>query len=445
MAFRGIAPGLRAAANPRLAAWLLPAWLCLRGASFAATAPFGISSFSPNTLIAWTNAYPTGICCVQGAASPGGAWTAQVNAYTTNSRGQVALGTATNRAFCRLAATDITATNPNGFANLARMYGRITTIAGNGVGGVDGVNYWQSWYEGGYATNAALSRPHFAMADPAGNIFIVDKNSHSVLKVTLDGRIHTVAGTNGPGNGPDTATRATSVALNFPNGLWLGGDGAVYILDTGNSKIRWFDTNGTMTTLLTDSSTISGGRGLWVRDDRTLAYFVDGNDVKKWTPGAKIKSVNNDNFVDPGNFVVKPDGNLVVTDRGMNLVYLVNVTTGARNILAGNGGTSQVTDGVLGTASSLYGVRAVWPLPTGGWFLGCQEGSQVSYLDPAGFIHVWVNGYQGYHTGDGQWFYAPGYKVSEVRSVTLDALGNMLIVENDNGYVRRLEFLPVSP
>ena len=81
----------------------------------------------------------------------------------------------------------------------------------------------------------------------------MDKNSHSVLKVTPDGRIHTVAGTHVSGNGPDTPTTATNVALSFPNGLWLGADGMVYVLDTGNSKVRWLDTNGVLTTLFTDT------------------------------------------------------------------------------------------------------------------------------------------------------------------------------------------------
>ena len=70
-------------------------------------------------------------------------------------------------------------------------------------------------------------------------------------------------------------TPGTSVALSSPNGLWVGGDGVVYVLDTGNGKVRWLDTNGVMTTLFTDHSGITTGRGLWVKDDRTLAYFGD--------------------------------------------------------------------------------------------------------------------------------------------------------------------------
>src|SRR5207249_3970237 len=112
---------------------------------------------------------------------------------------------------------DVSTNTPAGYSNLLAAYGQLRAIAGNGQGGVDGVNYWQPAFEGGYATNATLSRPHLAMADDAGHVFIVDKDSHSVLKVTSDNRIHTVAGTHVAGNGPDYLSNALAVQLNAPN------------------------------------------------------------------------------------------------------------------------------------------------------------------------------------------------------------------------------------
>jgi hypothetical protein len=276
----------------------------------------------------------------------------------------------------------------------------------------------------------------------------VDKNSHSVLAVTPDGRIHTVAGTHAAGNGPDTATTATSVALSFPNGLWVGGDGVVYVLDTGNNKIRWLNTNGILTTLCTDNNNISTGRGLWVKDDRTLAYFSDGQNVRMWTSAGGFKNLNKVTFNDLGNFIVDAAGDLILTDRGAGVVYVLP-TSGSRvgypTLLFGNGTTNGVVDGTLASANGLNQVRAVWPVPTGGYLLGTDQGSQVLYVDPANILHILVNGQPGYHSGDGQWLYTPGYKVSEVRSVSLDAQGSLFIVENDLGYVRRVDFLRLGP
>jgi hypothetical protein len=410
---------------------------------------FCISAFSRNGLVCWTNAFPTGVCTAESASTPEGPWVPLLCSFTTGSAGQAALALPPQNTFCRLLAVDVSAGNPGGFNNLTRSFGNLHTVAGSGNdGGVDGDNYWQTGFEGGFATNAALSRPHMALADRSGNLFIVDKDSHSVLKVTPDGRIHTVAGTHTRGNGPDGPTPGTSVALSSPNGLWLGGDGVVYVLDTGNGKVRWLDTNGVMTTLFTDHSGITTGRGLWVKDDRTLAYFGDGQNLNQWTPVGGIQTVNKSSFNDLANFIVEAAGDLIVTDRGANQVYLLPMSganAGYPARLFGNGGTNNVVDGTSASTNGLNQVRAVWPVPTGGYLLGTDQGCQVLYVDPAGILHILVNGQVGSHSGDGQWFYLPGYKVSEVRSVTMDAQGNIFIVESDFGYVRRIDFLRLTP
>jgi hypothetical protein len=66
-------------------------------------------------------------------------------------------------------------------------------------------------------------------------------------------------------------------------------------------------------------------------------------------------------------------------------------------------------------------------------------------MDAAGMLYVLVNGSRNAHSGDGQWFYSPGYKISEVRNVTADQGGNILITENDRGYIRRIRFLRLPP
>ena len=115
-------------------------------------------------------------------------WRVQQNYFTTTPTGQGALVPNSSNRFFRLVAVDVSTKTPLGYTNFVASYGLLHTVAGNGYGAVDGSNYWHANFEGGYATNAALSRPHFAIADAAGSVFIVDKDSHSVLKVTPDGR-----------------------------------------------------------------------------------------------------------------------------------------------------------------------------------------------------------------------------------------------------------------
>src|SRR5882672_7175606 len=381
-------------------------------------ASFSISSIHRDGSIVWTNALTNGVCTVESAARVTGVWSAGQNYFTTSSVGQGSVTLTSNNQFVRLLAVDISGT-PRGFTNLVNSYGVIETIAGNGFGGDDGTNYWRSSFEGGFATNAALSRPHFAMADAAGNVFIVDKDSHSVLKVTRDGRIHTVAGTHVGGDGGNGPAPGANTQLNFPNGLFVRADGTVYVLDTGNGKVRRLDTNGMMTTLFTVSGGITGGRGLWVSADESLTYFCSGTDLRKRVPG-NITTLNN-NFNDLGNIALAPDGNILATDRGDNKVFLVDATGGSqggRTRLFGNGTTNAVVSGTLASTDGLYEVRGVWPVPNGGYLLAMHAGSQVLYVDPAGIVYVFVAGQNGgAHSGDGSWFHAPGFKVTEVRSV----------------------------
>jgi hypothetical protein len=421
--------------------WSMVAWIIVVSVPpRLAGQAFQITGLTSDGALSWSNAFPTGVVTLQSTPQLGQPWQPVQNIFTTAPTGQGWIATNLS-AFHRLVALDISASSV-GFAGLVHAYGVIETIAGNGAGTIDITNYWRPEFEGGPATAAALSRPHFAQGDAAGNIYIVDKDSHSILKVTTGGRIYTVAGTHVGGFNGDGPASATSLQLNNPNGLWVRPDGVLYILDTDNGRVRRVGTNGVMTTLVAVSGAISVGRGLWVADDESLIYFCAGTSVKKWTAGTGVKTFSN-GYTDLGNIVVRPDGDLVVTDRGANLVYVLS-KKGVPTIIAGNGSTSGGGDGQPALQTGLNQVRGVWFLPNGGYLFATHAGSQVWYVDTQGIIHLFVDGLPNAHAGDGQWFYSKIPKVSECRSVAVDPSGNILIVENDGGYVRRIRFVPLS-
>ena len=413
----------------------------------ASSSDFGFSSNNNSGGIAWTNAFLSGVCTIEAAtalgAGSGTAWRPQQNYFTTNSTGQGTLPLSSTNHFFRLRAVDVSTNTPLGYTNLLQSYGLLHTIAGNGGGGLDYVNYWTPAFEGGYATNAALSRPHYAMADDAGNVLIVDKDSHSVLKVTQDGRIHTVAGTHCFGFNGDGPAPATTLMLAAPNGLWVRGDGTFYILDTLNYKVRRVDTNGIMTTLFTVSSALPIGRGLWVEDDETDAYFCSGKILNAWTSTNGVTTLNS-TFNDLGNILVTPKENIVATDRGAGLVYKVDThgrNIGKATVLYGDGHHNAVVEGESALTASLSGVRGIWKFPTDGYLLALHEGDHVLYVDPADRVHIFLPGQSGgTHAGDEDWFYSPGPKITQSRSVSMDKAGNIYIVENDLGFVRKIDF-----
>ena len=244
----------------------------------------------------------------------------------------------------------------------------------------------------------------------------------------------TAAGLNVAGDEGDVPAPAATRKLSNPNGLFVRADGTLYIVDLDNAKIRKVAPDGIMTTLFTVPGGIVTGRGLYVAADESEVYFASGTVVRRWTPAGGVHDFA-DGFVNLGMVVKDSRDRLLAADRGAGIVYAID-GSGTRMPIAGNGAQEASGDGGPALATNLWGARAVWPRTTGGFFVGTHEGCQIWYVDSAGMAHLFVDGSRASHGGDGQAYDAPGKKVSELRSLALDANENLIIVENDLGFVR---------
>jgi DNA-binding beta-propeller fold protein YncE len=107
--------------------------------------------------------------------------------------------------------------------------GIIITVAGTGARGNRG--------DGGPAKEAVFDAPKELALAPGGDILIVDTENHAIRCIyAATGIVDTIAGgRKGPGgdNGP-----ATAAGLGRPHGAAVGPDGAIYIGDTENHRIR---------------------------------------------------------------------------------------------------------------------------------------------------------------------------------------------------------------
>lgn len=323
------------------------------------------------------------------------------------------------------------------FAQLVQSLDRLETIAGNGA--TDNPPDWLPSMEGGPARSADLSRPHMATADWAGNVYIADKDAHAIRKVTPDGTITTIAGTNVAGfngDGPGVAQQ-----LSEPNGLYTFPNGVSYILDLGNSRIRRLSPDGQLTTVLEDPLGMEVGRGLWVSPDQETIFYSTGTEVRRWTKGQGLSTYAG-GFSQLANLDVDPsDGQLVVTDRSLHGVYKV-FADGSRTLIAGNESTFGGGSGFPATETALFEVRSVQFHPDGGMLLATHSGGQVWFVDDQQKIHLLIDGDDNdAHGGDGEPVTTLGKKVSEVRAVSLAANGDILVTEHDNGYIRRVKTL----
>ena len=90
--------------------------------------------------------------------------------------------------------------------------------------------------DGGPARQALLSGPKGISVGPEG-IYIADTESHTIRRIDLtSGVIETVAGDGSRHDGPDGDPLACGLAR--PHGVFVGADGAVYIGDSENHRVR---------------------------------------------------------------------------------------------------------------------------------------------------------------------------------------------------------------
>ena len=388
----------------------------------------------------------------------------------------VALSTALVIACSSLAKADEYVDVVNSFGGVTNVIGMHQNVTNNPDG--TGINFWNSaLHEGQPANTVPLSGPHIANADAFGNLYIADKFSHSILKITPDGLVHTFAGTHVAGFNGDGPAPANTLQINLPNGLFVFPSGVVYLLDPGNRRIRRVGLNGMMTTIVTNPVTEPGqtvgtgydwypsGRGLWVSpDEQTIFYtnefapvspsiLADGATVKKWTAAGGIEVLCSKamGFRNPGNLAVNPvDGKLYVTDRAEEDTSLLAQGlfridgTEARTRITGNGTQPTAGEGQLAINSFIQQPRGIAFLPNGAYFLCAHKGGDVWYVDTAGILHRYLHGRgtrdyynltNGLHpplTGlapNGQEWY------SQARAITIAPNGNLVCVSNDSGYV----------
>ncbi|MCX6615989.1 MAG: serine/threonine protein kinase, partial [Acidobacteria bacterium] len=135
---------------------------------------------------------------------------------------------------------------------LAQTPGAIVTVAGTGQEGYGG--------DGRPATAAQLRSPCCVAVDAAGNLFISDTGNHRIRKIRPDGTITTVAGSDKSGYGGDGGP-ATAALLAYPGCAALDVAGNLFISDASNHRIRKVSPDGNISTVAGSDKSGYGGDG----------------------------------------------------------------------------------------------------------------------------------------------------------------------------------------
>jgi len=117
----------------------------------------------------------------------------------------------------------------------------------------------------GPALEARISGPITGMyVDRDGNLYIADFSGNRIRRVTSDGMISTFAGS-GPAPGPPVFAGdggpAVQARLSQPSAVTGDSEGNIYILDSGNRRIRKVGRDGVIRTVTGNDATIGPGGG----------------------------------------------------------------------------------------------------------------------------------------------------------------------------------------
>ncbi len=219
--------------------------------------------------------------------------------------------------------------------------------------------------------------------------------------------IQTVAGNGTSAFSGDNGAAATA-SLSDPFGLAMDTVGNLYIADTSNHRIRKVDTSGVITTV--------AGNG-------TEGFSGDG--------GAATSATLNT----PIGVAVDAAGNLYIADAFNNRIRKVNAA-GVITTVAGNGDARFSGDHAAATSASLSAPFGVAVDKAGNFYIADTSNHRVRKVDTSGTITtVAGNGAEGF-SGDGG--AARRASLNFPTGVTLDRAGNLLITDQSNHRIRKV-------
>jgi sugar lactone lactonase YvrE len=184
--------------------------------------------------------------------------------------------------------------------------------------------------DGGPVGAAQLHGPRGLWMTTAGVLYIVDSGNYRIRTVSVGGTITTFAGSGVMGSTGDGGP-ALIARLNSPCGIFVNTNGVVYIADSGSQTIRRIGTNSIISTFAGTGMTVYNGDNI----PATLATLYGAKDVK-------------------GDIL----GNIYLADEGNCRIRKVDSFGIITTFLGNQQCATSLT--VTSTPASLYSPKALW-------------------------------------------------------------------------------------
>ncbi len=321
----------------------------------------------------------------------------------------------------------------------------VSTFAGDLYGDADGTG-----------TAAQFRSPYGVAVDSAGNVYVADRSSHRIRKITPAGVVSTFAGSfEGFADGTGTAAQ-----FNSPRGVAVDSAGNVYVADYYNHSIRKITPAGEVTTFAgSGESGFVDGTGTAAQFDSPQDVAVDsaGNvyvadrynhKIRKITPAGVVSTLagSTQGFADgigetakfshPQGVAVDNEDNVYVADTG-NVRIRKITPAGVVTTFAGSGGRGSV-DGT-GTAAKFRYPVSVAVDSASNVYVSDEGAYKIRKITTNNNGDVMVSTLAGSSDGFADGAGAAAQFSEEIHGVAVDSEGNIYVADNDNSRIRKIE------
>ncbi len=266
--------------------------------------------------------------------------------------------------------------------------------------------------DGGPAVTALIANPYGLETGPDGALYVCEIDNHRVRRVDLKtGEISTVAGSGMQGYEGDGGN-ALQAKLNQPYEVRFDGEGNIYFVEMQNNVVRRVDRK----TRVISTVAGAGKRG----------FSGDGGPA-------------NQALLDrPHSIALDSQGSLYIADIGNHRIRRVDLKTGRIETFAGTGERKPAPDGAPLEGTPLNGPRTMAFDRNGDMWLALREGNAVYRIDmkKRTLHHVAGTGEQGY-TGDGG--PAKEAKLSGPKGIAVGPDQAVYIADTESHTIRRID------
>ncbi len=297
------------------------------------------------------------------------------------------------------------------FACVAILLFLTTAAVAQNIQTIAGTGKPEDGGEQGAALEVNIGEPFGVELGPDGALYICEVRNHRVRRLDLRaGKLTTVAGNGQLGYDGDGGS-ATAARLNEPYEVRFDRAGNLLVVEMRNHIVRRVATKtGVITTL--------AGSG-------QAGFAGDGGPATQ----ARLNT--------PHSIALDAEDNLFIADIGNHRIRRVAAKTGLITTIAGNGEKQPPRDGATGLDKPLLGPRALC-IDRGTLWIALREGHSVWRMDLESgiFRHVAGSGKQGF-TGDGG--AAKEGTFDGPKGIAIGPDGNVYVMDTENHAVRKID------